>query len=567
MPDAVLDGVGVRVGLSAVRSAFPAPSGLVEYRLRGAEPGERTLNVSAGTVYWRSPFLDVDARYGSDDGRYAIAGGFTARPKLTYADKSGGEENFLGFVSAWRPNAQVRVRGLAGYANVEYNSGYYGFFAGPNAMPPIFPVAPLLPPTRAHSRDRGVNLGVLLDARPAPGWQTDAALIFSRNESNADYTALQVVATPLLRVTFYQSPQQSTEGLSFNGRVARSFDTRSINHLLSASFRQRRITTQSGDTTTTDLGFIDRRNPAYPALPEFDDSGVRALDEVDHGTSSFEYSGVLWNRLELRAGIDHTNYQKHFRALSGDVASLEQTAWLEHGSMLFSLNERFALFGSFVRGLEDSGIAPRYAVNADEVLPPVEARQIEAGVRASLTPRLTLIVAGFDVEKPFAGLRSDGVYTFVGDVVHRGLELSLNGRVGEDTSILLGVLAMAPVVSGPKVQSGVVGETPPGVSPVIVVGSVTYQLPFARDWSVDAQARWYGPRFVDAANTVEAPSWGTLDIGARYAMNVLGRPSSLRLAISNVLDAQGWSVGRSGAMLTIDRATFRASLTMNLGAR
>ena len=39
--DPVLAGVGVRVGVNAVRLAYPAPSGVVNYRLRQAGPGER----------------------------------------------------------------------------------------------------------------------------------------------------------------------------------------------------------------------------------------------------------------------------------------------------------------------------------------------------------------------------------------------------------------------------------------------------------------------------------------------------------------------------------------------
>ena len=37
--DPVLAGVGVRVGVNAVRLAYPAPSGVVNYRLREAGPG------------------------------------------------------------------------------------------------------------------------------------------------------------------------------------------------------------------------------------------------------------------------------------------------------------------------------------------------------------------------------------------------------------------------------------------------------------------------------------------------------------------------------------------------
>src|SRR4030095_7447864 len=45
--DPVLAGVGVRVGVNAVRLAYPAPSGVVDYRLRQAGPVNE-LRLSAG---------------------------------------------------------------------------------------------------------------------------------------------------------------------------------------------------------------------------------------------------------------------------------------------------------------------------------------------------------------------------------------------------------------------------------------------------------------------------------------------------------------------------------------
>ena len=56
-----MDGSAVRVGASALSYLFPAPTGIVDYRLR--DPGEK---LGASTVIYAGPFssqaLDFDAR-------------------------------------------------------------------------------------------------------------------------------------------------------------------------------------------------------------------------------------------------------------------------------------------------------------------------------------------------------------------------------------------------------------------------------------------------------------------------------------------------------------------------
>lgn len=45
---------------------------------------------------------------------------------------------------------------------------------------------------------------------------------------------------------------------------------------------------------------------------------------------------------------------------------------------------------------------------------------------------------------------------------------------------------------------------------------------------------------VDPANTQEIPGWNRLDVGARYATKVGGRPVVVRANVENVLDDAYW---------------------------
>ena len=76
--DPVLAGVGVRVGVNAVRLAYPAPSGVVNYRLRAAGPVNE-LRLGAGARDFGTRVLQGDGSFRAGD--FSLAGGFIWRQR------------------------------------------------------------------------------------------------------------------------------------------------------------------------------------------------------------------------------------------------------------------------------------------------------------------------------------------------------------------------------------------------------------------------------------------------------------------------------------------------------
>lgn len=229
--------------------------------------------------------------------------------------------------------------------------------------------------------------------------------------------------------------------------------------------------------------------------------------------------------------------------------------------MVFNLTDRTALFGSRVTGREESGVAPFSASNRDEVLPPGEAEQSEAGVRHALSPRLTLIGALFDVAKPSQGVRVDGSFGIVGEVRHRGVEASITGALNDRTSIVLGIARFDSEVNGPLVDAGLVGSHGVGVSELAGAASIEYRLSDA--WSVDASLNHSGERWVDTANSLRAPAVTTRSLGTRCRFVLAGRPAALRILASNIVGEEGYLAARSGLLTPIAPRTIRAVLTLD----
>ncbi len=67
---------------------------------------------------------------------------------------------------------------------------------------------------------------------------------------------------------------------------------------------------------------------------------------------------------------------------------------------------RVKIYGSHANGLGETSTAPASAANRNAVLGAIIARQAQPGVRNTIRPGLTAIVAVFETRKPYAGLDS-----------------------------------------------------------------------------------------------------------------------------------------------------------------
>jgi iron complex outermembrane receptor protein len=564
LSDGAIDGVAIRVGTSATRLTYPSPSGIIDYQLRSYKQGDRWLNVGVGTYAWYAPALELNFSAASANGRAGIAGGAEIRPTNVYPKGSRGSEYFVGAVPEWRPSDRLRARAVLSYGHVTADHGLWSDFIAGQVLPPAPAMPVLLPPPSAAAHEYQSGVGGLVDYSPSRNWKVSAAAFASADGFSYDYTAFIYDLSPFVHASLTHHPQQFTRANSAELRVARDITGARATHRLSWAVRFRNKQVTNSDERAVDLGTIDRRNPVYPDVPAYPDDGRRSRDVVKQLVASIDYSATLEDRLELRMGLDVTDREERFFALSGESASARLRRGFPHASVVWSLNSRTAFFSSFVKGVEDSGIAPYFAANENQVLPAVIARQWELGARMQLTPSVGLIIAGFDTRKPTAGLRPDLVYTLVGDERHAGIELSLSGQVDSRTRIVLGAVDMTQELSGPLVEGGSIGRRPVGVSPAIVSATVVRQLARRPAWSLDAQLRWSSGKYIDSQNSLRTPSVALLDVGARRQFRFAGSPAELRLSATNLFNRRAWDAYTTGDLLPLTRRTVGVWAAVNL---
>lgn len=559
--DPVLAGVGVRVGVNAVRLAYPAPSGVVNYRLRRAGP----VNELRLGVGWRDFGTRVIQGDGSfRDGELSFAGGFVWRPLFRLAGGNEGRAFDFGGVGTWEITPDQRLRAFA----TLYQRGYDGDFAvlpAAAAVPPSLKEFHQYSPSWAETEALNSNVGALYDARIG-GFTIDVAAFHSAFDiDRTDYTLLTVDRAGQASATTFRNPDRNKRSASTEARIGRQFDAGGINHLATVSLRAGRTVVDLTSNLAIALGTFDLRSEGPPDAEELPWSGTRGEDTVEQVTGSAGY-GLAWSDgVQLRFAVHRTRYDKEVLTIAGIRTEGVSETTLYNTSAVVSLTDRTAVFGSWMTGLEESGVAPTSAINRDEVLPPVEAEQFELGLRQAITPGLTVIGAVFDVSKPTNGFRADRSFGLVGEVRHRGVEGSIAGQLDANTSVVVGAVAFEPKVTGPLVETGAVGSRPAGISQVIANANIEHQL--GGDWSVDAGLSYTGERWADTANSFKTPSVTTVNIGTRRKFELAGRPAELRILGSNLTGVDGYRAMPSGVLSPIAPRTVRAMLTVTFGPK
>ncbi|WP_106514194.1 TonB-dependent receptor domain-containing protein [Allosphingosinicella deserti] len=559
--DALVSGSSINVGIAATALDLSSPTGVVGYRLR--EPGARTsLTLTAGTRGFGSPSLETIADVVSGDGRWDLTAYGFASPEEKWATGQEGSRYDVGAVARWMPGPATRLRLFAGISG-DTHDGDLAVLPQDAANPPPLRVRRHYAPDWARTRATTTNLGALFEHRWGD-WTIGASAIRStRNSPRTDTTVLEIDGAGLATSTVYHTDSADIRSDSAEAKAFRSLGLLGARHRIGVAVRQRNSVSRRADAVAFPAGRFDIAGvPVAVPSPDFPDDVPSTRDQVNQRILSATYELSAGDAFELRLGIHRNRYEKKVRnALGAQSAQLDKS-WLYSASALWNPTSKLHLFASYVSGLEESGLAPDAALNRGEVLPPVEARQYEVGVRYDLTPRLGLILAGFDIRKPIYGLRADSIYAPVGTVRHRGVEASLTGQLTPTTTLVLGANLVRPRISGEQVDAGIVNPVAPGVSRFN--GTIAVEQKITDRWSVDGYLLYEGKRRRDSLGATEVAGVPFAILGTRYDWTAGKAALSLRVQLVNALDRKGYYATPYGPLVPISGQHMRILLTTRL---
>ena len=549
----------MRIGLSAQSYPFPAPTGIADTRIR--RPGNR-VSGSATLTYGPYSTMQLDAEVAAP----IVAGKLNGFATITLSrmdlDSASIYKQIVGGgVLNWTPSDNFDVLVFDQFTDA------HGF-----ATPLIFTVGGIEPPEydrRAYiserwaKRHREVNqAGMVVSANLFGDWLLRAGLFRSFNELPTDHIVFyrNIQATGAGTMDTVRSPV--TGDLSYSGevRLSRTFTEGDRQHTLHFAVRGRDVEHKVGGGASALLGpAILGEDNAFPE-PTFPALTPPSVNHVSQITPGVSYVGRWRDVGEFSAGLQKSFFTGEATPPGSVTARTESQPWLYNGTLAIYLAQNVALYGSYTRGLEESGIAPENAANRGEVLPVSLTQQIDAGVRYKIGSNVTLIAGVFEVKKPYFDRNIANVFSDVGNLSHRGVELSLSGRLAPGLNVVAGAMLLRARVEADAAVASFIAPVPVGRVNRNVRLNVQYGPASWRGFSIDGQVSQDGPAYANRANTVRLDANTTLDLGTRYNFRIFDTAASLRLRMQNATNAYGWTVSSSGSYTPVPPRRFTAQL-------
>ncbi|MGJ7579643.1 TonB-dependent receptor [Variovorax sp. RHLX14] len=255
-----------------------------------------------------------------------------------------------------------------------------------------------------------------------------------------------------------------------------------------------------------------------------------------HSIAAVDTMSFFGDRFLLSLGLrDQTINQKSVNGSTAyDASSVTPLVGL-----VFKPVQNISVYGNYTAGLQQGGIAGPTAANRGEVFAPQKSKQYEAGVKADWGT-LTTQAAVYQITRPNATTDAvTQVYSFGGEQRNRGLELTMYGEIQR------GLRAMASASFNDakltRTTGGVnQGNDANGVPDRTFNVGLDWDMPWVPGLSLNGRVINTSSTYYDAANLLRMPSWTRLDLGARYATKIAGKPVVFRANLENVADKAYW---------------------------
>ena len=537
------DSTTIRVGLSAQSYPFPAPTGIADIRLR--LPGNETIKSVSG-VYGAYDSIggQVDFEAPIIDGKLGTVISIGAKQTTLDWRSSFYAYDFSGLMH-WTPGENTEI-----IAFHQRSKGYDSeskplILVGGDFLPPKIDRSIFFGQAWAERDSRTQkNAGLIARSSVFGNWRLQAGVFRSSNNLTSDSALFYRNTQPdgTAEVLARAALPPLLRSYSGEARASGVFSEGPRRHTLHFSGKGRLVRRVFGGTDTISLGTATIGVPVTFAQPTFT-LGPQSVDKVRQGTAGASFV-TQWPRVgEISAGIQKSFYRRTVDHPVLPTAISEKNPWLYNGSIAAYLTDTLTLYGSYTRGLEESGIAPENASNPGEALPASLTEQLDAGLRYKITPRITLVAGVFEVSKPYFDRDTTNLFSQVGSLTHRGVEVSVSGQPLEGLKMIAGAMLLKARVSGTTVDLGLIGKVPPGRTPLVGRLNVDYGPAAWQGFSVNAQVNHENSHYANRINTVRISSATTLDLGARYNFDVYDTSASLRFNVRNVTNAYIWTVG------------------------
>lgn len=551
----------IRVGLSAQSYPFPAPTGIADYTIR--VPGDEfALSTVFRGGYPEVEALELDSQIPVSES-FSLGVGFGVDHTMTdFAVTNYTLDGAV--VGRWNIGDTIQV--IPFYSRTRQLGNEWGpfLFAAGSDLPPKYDRSLSLAPEWTDYDNDDANFGSIVRANwnewnlaigafRSISWRRGGSsyqINYRAIQPNGDADIWAVKSSGMV------NPNESSSG---EIRLTRAHVEGDRRHTFYLNARAKRIQNGFGGNVSQRIGSGNILLPPDFPAPDFPDN-PRGREYVRQYSGGVSYQ-LLWKDVgELSAGVQRTRYTR-FTTIVNPTPAETTYEWLYNGTLAAYLTPRLVLYSGYTRGLEDSPRAPPFAVNNGASAAASKTEQIDGGVRYAVMPGLTLVGGVFEVKKPFFELDRTGFFGELGKVRHRGVEMSLSGTLAPGLTVVTGLVGLKARLSGPLVDTGVMGAIPPATIPLTGIFTMQYGPQSWNGFSVDGRVTYNDSYMGNVENSFKSAAVTTVDLGARYRFRLAGNPALLRFQVQNLFDVWEWQVQGTQREL---RATPRRKVTLQL---
>jgi iron complex outermembrane recepter protein len=543
----VVEGSTVRIGVSEIGYAFPAPTGIVDYDLRrpGSESPSATIVASAGPFQARGLSIDGSLPLISGELKIPMGASYQLSTQTPEGSPNSGYTSTVVNVGAtpqWKPNDQLTFRGIFDWTQTSHAKTLPSILTGGDYLPPDTPRG-YYGQNWAEGRSLAENYGGIVVGQLSRNWSLAAGVFRSVADNLISYADLYLDTQPNRSAEQFivASPDQSIMSTSGEARLTGRFGTGSWRQdvVLLARGRDTRALYGGSDVIDLGPGLIDQG--VQVPEPTFSYSS-RTNDRTELWSAGIAYRVQWQDRGDFALGIQQESYTKDVTSPALPEAHLTDHPERGYGTAALALSDRATAYAGYTQGLEDSGVAPSNTENRGAVLPDARTWQADTGIRYLLGPRMKLIAGIFEIEKPYFNLDTSNVDRALGLQRASGLELSASGELVKNLSVAAALLWGEVKVIGPNLKAEGVGSIALNQARVNATVNASYVIPRYPALSADLSILHFGPYPASVDNVAQAPGETLVSLGGRYRFKILGAPATLRVEIQNLTNVYFWNL-------------------------
>jgi iron complex outermembrane receptor protein len=543
----LIDSSSVRVGYAARGYPFPAPTGIADLKLEKFD-GKRIFSSDVEAESRRNLSASIQLKLPLAGDRLGISAGVGLRFANVPQGRNGNFQS-MAINLGWTPYDGAEVAAFV--SRFHFGKG--------RVSPVIFPAGSFVPARISRSvylgqpwarnTSSGTTHGAIAKL-PLGEFKLEAGLFRSTRDDPRSFADLQLgtdrdghVASRVI-IADEDTGSGSTSG---EVRTNRVWQSNGLSHGLIAALRGRNQVRTFGGQQRVLLGASESgvRDDRLPPVLAF---GAKSRSKVRQFTYGLGYDLRWIGHGAFSLAVQKSDYRKGTRfadpMLTETISRDRPLLFSANGSI--DILPELGVYIGYVRGLEESAVAPDIAVNRDEAPPAIRTSQKDAGLRYAIAPKLSLIAGVFEVSKPYFNIDASGRFRQLGSVSNRGIEMSLAGTVAPGITIVAGNLFLDPKISGPEIIAGSIGKRPVGSFKRRSIANIDWKPEGQEAWSFDLAFESFSSETGNSKNDFIVSARETLGLGTRFRFKLGTTKLLVRGQVTNIFNAYGWRVNSSG---------------------